>query len=199
MTERIVNIPTDQDWETPPGCYVIQYYHSNNPLASTRPFAVRLTDDPMHCELIQVLRGETDYGASLRDYSERLSEAVNLGSEPSTPGYHPGKPFDYNEAVKPLFEKPDEHHPEYYRSESGLEPWDVIKAFKLDYWRGEMVAYLLRAGVKPGSTEYDDLRKVYTICLERLRQLEKERYPLHVMTFQEDNNGPKPHGPTNVE
>jgi len=191
MTERIVILPTDEDWESPEGWYVIQYYNSVSILgASSRPTWARLTDDPGHPELVHYLGQETtDYGKSVTDYCNAVSESIKL----HTAG---GETFDYDEAVKPLFGKPDEHHPEYYRSESGLEPWDVIKAFKLDYWRGEMVAYLLRAGVKPGSTEYDDLRKVYTICLERLRQLEKERHPLHIVTVQEDSDGPEPHGPT---
>ena len=72
----------------------------------------------------------------------------------------------------------DELHPSYYQTESGLQPWDVIKAFRLDYWRGNAVAYLLRAGRKPGDRggngAIDDIRKAYTFLGERLRQLEEE-------------------------
>src|SRR5271167_701756 len=45
---------------------------------------------------------------------------------------------------------PSELHPSYYQTASGLDPWDVVKAFNLDYWRGTAVVYLLRAGRKFG-------------------------------------------------
>jgi hypothetical protein len=66
------------------------------------------------------------------------------------------------------------HHPDYYQTDGGLNAWTVIKEFDLDYWRGSMVAYLLRMGRKPGESELDDMRKVYTFAAERVKQLEEE-------------------------
>jgi Protein of unknwon function (DUF3310) len=63
-----------------------------------------------------------------------------------------------------------ELHPDYYKGGNGIEPWDIIKAFKLDYWRGTAVAYLCRAGRK--DPEISDLRKAYTFIGERIRELE---------------------------
>jgi hypothetical protein len=91
---------------------------------------------------------------------------------------------------------PGELHPDYYQTASGLDPWAVIKMFELDYWRGSMVAYLLRMGRKPGNSELEDMRKVYTFAAERLRQLEEEAYPeRHIVG---DEHGTVHRGPTDV-
>lgn len=78
-----------------------------------------------------------------------------------------------------------EFHPEYYQTQNGLEPWDVIRAFHLDYWRGNAVSYLLRAGRKGGDDggngAIDDIRKAWTFLGERLRELEREQNPEYVV------------------
>jgi hypothetical protein len=60
-----------------------------------------------------------------------------------------------------------------------MQPWDVIKAFHLDYWRGTAVAYLLRAGRKPGDNggngAISDIRKAWTVLGELLHELEDEQ------------------------
>lgn len=83
-------------------------------------------------------------------------------------------------------EGPGELHPEYYRNR-GVEPWDLIKAFELDYWRASAVAYLCRAGLKgddPETGEIDDLRKAMTFIAERIRDLERKKYPLREVSVQ---------------
>jgi hypothetical protein len=82
---------------------------------------------------------------------------------------------DSNNVIETSRLKPvEEFHPDYYKTDSGLEPWDVIKAFELDYWRGSVVAYLLRAGRKFNENELVDLEKAYTFLAERIRQLKVE-------------------------
>lgn len=66
-----------------------------------------------------------------------------------------------------------ELHPDYYNVVPGMQPWDIIKAYGLDYWKGTVLAYILRAGRKPGSSEYQDMLKAYTFLGEHLRELEK--------------------------
>ncbi len=174
MTERIVDIPRESTWETPGGWYVIEFYRTPQLLGSNRPTSARITDDPMHPELMQVLKGDTeDYTKQTVDYLNRMAEAISIGSEPI--------------ANREL-------HPDYYQTVSGIQAWDVIKAFSLDYWKGTVLAYICRAGLK--GDEYEDLRKAWTVLGERLSELEKEAHPLHVVTIQDTEDEPKPHGPT---
>jgi hypothetical protein len=188
MTERIVIIPRNENWETPSGWFVIEYYAGYGLLGSAGiPSAARITDDPEHHELIQVLQsfpsehvctqGVCNEHAGIHPENIHMTESIDLRTQ-------------------------GELRPEYYKTESGLEPWDVIKAFRLDYWRGNAVAYLLRAGRKPGDSggngAISDIRKAYTFLGERLRMLDEERYPLHVVTIQDAEDEPKRRGPTDV-
>jgi len=95
---------------------------------------------------------------------------------PHKTGPHSWEPYDTEDAK---IER-GEYHPHYYQTESGMDPWDVIKAFNLDYWGGTMVAYLCRAGRKPGESELSDLRKVLTFAGERIRQLEADQSQNHI-------------------
>jgi hypothetical protein len=100
-----------------------------------------------------------------------------------------------NPEVEPVTYR--ELHPDYYQTADGIEPWDVIKAFRLDYWKGTALAYICRAGHK--DDEYEDLRKAWTVLGERLSELEKERHPLHTVTVQEDiEHEPQHRGPTDM-
>lgn len=51
---------------------------------------------------------------------------------------------------------------------------NVIETNRLDYWKGSVVAYLLRAGRKFNENELVDLEKAYTFLAERIRQLKVE-------------------------
>jgi hypothetical protein len=62
--------------------------------------------------------------------------------------------------------------PQYY-TRGSIEPWHVIADWGLDYWLGTVVAYLQRAGHKPGCSELDDLLKARATLNERIRQLEE--------------------------
>jgi hypothetical protein len=61
--------------------------------------------------------------------------------------------------------------PEYYRS-NGMQPWDVIDAFELDYYLGSVTKYVLRAGRK--GSKLDDLRKAQHF-LQRAVEIEFDR------------------------
>jgi len=60
---------------------------------------------------------------------------------------------------------------EHYK-EAGLQPWDVIDAYGLDFYRGNALKYLLRAGRKDGVPALDDLRKC-AHYLERIIEIEE--------------------------
>jgi hypothetical protein len=64
--------------------------------------------------------------------------------------------------------------PPYYRAPNGLQPWDVIDAFELDYYLGSVAKYLLRAGRKDGASRLGDLWKAQHF-LARAIELEEAK------------------------
>ena len=64
------------------------------------------------------------------------------------------------------------YSPEHYQSGS-IEVWDFIADQQLDYFSGNIIKYLCRAGKKESETQLDDLlkaqaylRKLVTITIE---------------------------------
>lgn len=58
-------------------------------------------------------------------------------------------------------------NPSYYLS-SGFEAWDFIGSRDLDYFLGNAVKYLVRAGRKPGARAKDDLGKALHYIEKRI-------------------------------
>lgn len=50
------------------------------------------------------------------------------------------------------------NHPSHYNS-NGIEVIDIIDAYNLDFYKGNIIKYLLRAGKKPAQEELQDLNK----------------------------------------
>lgn len=50
------------------------------------------------------------------------------------------------------------NHPSHYNS-NGIEVIDIIDAYDLDFYKGNIIKYLLRAGKKPAQEELQDLNK----------------------------------------
>ena len=50
------------------------------------------------------------------------------------------------------------HNPEHYQKGS-IQVWDFISDQNLDYFTGNVIKYLCRAGNKNGESELDDLLK----------------------------------------
>ena len=49
-----------------------------------------------------------------------------------------------------------------------MQPWDIIEAYRLDFWEGNALKYLFRR--KPGTARVEDLRKAAHYlqrCIER--------------------------------
>lgn len=65
-----------------------------------------------------------------------------------------------------------EIRPDYYKS-GGLEAFDVIDAFGLDFNLGNAFKYIARAGKKDNKVE--DLRKAVTYLKREIEKAEKER------------------------
>lgn len=65
-----------------------------------------------------------------------------------------------------------ELRPDYYGGpDAPYEPWKVIKAHQLSYHSGSAVAYILRAGKKPGSDRAQELTKAATHLMQEVRDL----------------------------
>ena len=62
--------------------------------------------------------------------------------------------------------------PDYYKGKTGLQPKQLIKDFDLDFFLGNVIKYVCRAGKKPGATKLDDLIKAKDYLNE---EIEKER------------------------
>lgn len=54
----------------------------------------------------------------------------------------------------PAYDPPPSHY-----EGNGIMPWDVIQAWGLDYWLGNVLKYVCRAGKKDIATRLDDLKK----------------------------------------
>lgn len=70
----------------------------------------------------------------------------------------------------------EEIRPSYYGGPlAPYEPWKVIKAHKLSYHVASAVAYLLRAGHKPGADYVEELTKAVTHLKQEVRDVLEDR------------------------
>ena len=69
--------------------------------------------------------------------------------------------FQYEEQV---------NHPKHY-AESGIEPADVIEAWGLDFFTGNCLKYVARAGKKPNEPEIKDIEKAVWYLLKKIQNL----------------------------
>lgn len=64
-------------------------------------------------------------------------------------------------------------HPPHY-TKGGIETLDFIEAKELNYHRGNVVKYLVRAGHKPSTPELQDLRKARFYLTREIEMMEKK-------------------------
>ena len=63
--------------------------------------------------------------------------------------------------------------PKHYNHE--IQPWDAIEAWRLDFWEGNAVKYICRAGKKENNTAVEDYEKAITYLEECVRRAKDER------------------------
>ena len=63
--------------------------------------------------------------------------------------------------------------PDYYNGQGGMQPFDVIDAFGLDFYEGNVVKYICRWRKKNG---IEDLRKARTYIDEVIKRAEMEEH-----------------------
>ena len=66
------------------------------------------------------------------------------------------------------------YSPAHYQS-GVIEVWDFIADQKLDYFTGNVVKYICRAGKKPHEEEIDDLLKAKAYIDKRIQLVSKSR------------------------
>ncbi len=64
-------------------------------------------------------------------------------------------------------------HPPHY-TKGGIETLDFIEAKELNYYRGNIIKYLVRAGHKPSTPEIEDLRKARFYLNREIEMMEKK-------------------------
>lgn len=75
--------------------------------------------------------------------------------------------------------------------EMPYQPWDIIKANKLDYWAGTIVKYVLRAGAKPGVPKSTDLKKAAHFLREYIQLTEDAENAAAAMESRAHPTNPK--------
>ena len=78
--------------------------------------------------------------------------------------------------------------PSYYKGNGDSECQDVIEDFNLNHARGNIVAYVLRAGKKSPETEISDLCKARTFLNREINRLRGIRS----FAFIADDQSPSP-------
>ncbi len=63
------------------------------------------------------------------------------------------------------------NNPPHYLTTAGMEAIDVIEAFELDFYKGNVCKYLLRAGKK--TNELEDLKKAAWYLQRAIGRLDK--------------------------
>ena len=58
----------------------------------------------------------------------------------------------------------------YHAADGGVEPWDLIAAHDLDFFSGNIIKYVVRAGKKAGESTLDDLIKAQ-VYLKKLIEI----------------------------
>jgi hypothetical protein len=100
--------------------------------------------------------------------SERGSESTDSPSVPDPWEGSCEKPScTRSEETQPTKSSSTKTNPEHYRRGS-IEPWDFVAAQGLDFFLGNAVKYITRAGHKEGESAEDDLRKAIVYLEKKL-------------------------------
>lgn len=63
------------------------------------------------------------------------------------------------------------YDPDYYKG--GIETWDFIASHNLDFFTGNIIKYLVRAGKKQYEEEIDDLLKARAYLDKKIKEAGK--------------------------
>jgi hypothetical protein len=105
-------------------------------------------------EFLESASGLTDKPSSIEDPWEGSGTSTASGESAAT---------------QPT-ESSSKTNPEHYRR-GKIEPWDFIESQGLDFFLGNAVKYITRAGHKPGESAKDDLEKAIVYLNKKLASL----------------------------
>jgi hypothetical protein len=54
---------------------------------------------------------------------------------------------------------------------SALQPWDIIEAWRLNFWQGNIIKYVLRAPYKNGREDFEKARHYLDYLIENYDRL----------------------------
>ena len=63
--------------------------------------------------------------------------------------------------------------PSYYNKAS-MSVCDIIDEYELDFYKGNIIKYVLRSGKKSADTEIQDLEKAIKYCILEIERLKKK-------------------------
>ena len=66
----------------------------------------------------------------------------------------------------------------YHYASYAIQVWDAIAAWKLNYFRGCIVKYVVRAGRKNAATELEDLQKAQAYLAREIERVMLEMTPV---------------------
>ena len=98
-------------------------------------------------------------------WQEYCEASSSIGSETTQPTVSSSS--RYHPTWK---EVKDKLNPEHYRG-AAIEPWDFIESQGFDFFLGNAVKYISRAGKKPGESAKDDLEKAIVYLNKKLSSL----------------------------
>lgn len=75
--------------------------------------------------------------------------------------------------LKDVIQQDNINHPAHYNT-GKIEVYDFIEDKELNYCRGNIVKYLVRAGIKNKETEVEDLKKALWYLNKEIARLEKK-------------------------
>ncbi len=119
-----------------------------------------------------LIKGHSNKGETMRDDIKRITE-VKLGERSSV---------TFNEAFSPIPEghrRDEPVHPNYYKGNNkdgkAIEVFDIIDQFvDGDFYLGNVLKYVCRAGKKSKETKKQDLEKALHYITEAIKRCNKE-------------------------
>lgn len=106
-------------------------------------------------------KGEHDLQWDCERYPEcRDVDPNHVGNEP------------YDDSDRDVYGRPYDPPPKHYEGD-GIMPWAVVDAWGLDFYTGNVLKYICRAGKKDGAARLDDLRKAANYVAKAIEMEEK--------------------------
>lgn len=133
--------------------------HDYNGFCDIEPRCQRYAEPP-----VKLMEANTDPAESGGYHSRDWHEWI-----PDCDDGPPCQPKVLPEPTFAVYDDPPSHY-----DGGAIQPWDVIDAFGLDYYLGNVLKYTCRAGKKEGETRLKDLKKIRNFINRAIEMEEKK-------------------------